>query len=69
MGSEKSFPHPLNPSFIRMNLIRSLLFLASLPMAASPALLTHEFIYEKAPYPSCHASTIVESAQGGLVAA
>ncbi len=39
-----------------------------LASAASPALLTHEFIYEKAAYPSCHASTIVETAQGGLVA-
>lgn len=37
--------------------------------ASSPALVTHEFIYEQAPYPSCHASTIVEPAQGGLVAA
>lgn len=47
-----------------------LLFGTSLAGAAtSPALLTHEFIYEKAPYPSCHASTIVQSAQGGLVAA
>ncbi len=38
-------------------------------VAASPALLTHEFIYKKASYPSCHASTIVETAQGGIVAA
>ena len=37
--------------------------------AASPALLTHEFIYEKAPYPSCHASTIVETDKRELVAA
>ncbi len=36
---------------------------------ASPAVLVHEFIYEKAPYPSCHASTIVETTAGGLVAA
>ncbi len=43
---------------------------STLALAANPpALLTHEFIYEKAPYPSCHASTIVESAQGGLIAA
>ena len=28
-----------------------------------------EFIYEQAPYPSCHASTIVETASGKLVAA
>jgi predicted neuraminidase len=31
-------------------------------------LLSKEFIYESAPFPSCHASTIAESA-GGLVAA
>jgi predicted neuraminidase len=34
----------------------------------SPALLKSEFIYETAPFPSCHASTIVET-NGGLVAA
>lgn len=28
-----------------------------------------EFLNEKAPYPSCHASTIVETKEGGLVAA
>jgi predicted neuraminidase len=37
--------------------------------APAPALLLHEFIYEKAPYPSCHASTIVEPTPGRLVAA
>lgn len=55
-----------------MTAIRALLFLSgsSLAVAAhSPALLTQEFIYEKAPYPSCHASTLVETVQGGLVAA
>lgn len=41
----------------------------ALPAATSPALLAHEFIYEKASYPQCHASTIVETAAGGLVAA
>lgn len=35
----------------------------------SDPIVLQEFIYEKAPYPSCHASTIVETAQGGLVAA
>jgi predicted neuraminidase len=37
-------------------------------VAESPALLKSEFIYETAPFPSCHASTIVET-QAGLVAA
>ncbi|SOD81641.1 sialidase family protein [Spirosoma fluviale] len=35
---------------------------------ASPAVLKSEFIYEQAPFPECHASTIVETSQG-LVAA
>jgi predicted neuraminidase len=33
-----------------------------------PALLTSEFVFERAPFPSAHASTIVET-RGGLVAA
>ena len=36
--------------------------------AASPAIITSEFVFERAPFPSAHASTIVE-ARGGLVAA
>lgn len=36
--------------------------------AASPALLKSGFIYETAPFPSCHASTIAET-KDGLVAA
>ena len=52
-----------------MKLPLILLLACGVARAASPALLTHEFIYEKAPYPSCHASTIVETGQGGLVAA
>jgi len=38
-------------------------------LAASSAIITNEFIYEKAPYPSCHASTIVETDKRELVAA
>jgi len=35
---------------------------------AKPGLLKSEFIYETAPFPSCHATSIVEPAGGGLVA-
>ncbi len=36
---------------------------------AKLAIVKAEFVYEKAPYPQCHASTIVEAAPGRLVAA
>src|SRR5262245_33066159 len=37
-------------------------------LAAQPAIVSTEFIYETAPFPQCHASTI-ESTADGLVAA
>ena len=42
--------------------------LLTVAVRADEALLTSEFIYETAPFPSCHASTIVET-KSGLVAA
>jgi predicted neuraminidase len=33
------------------------------------AVLSREFIYEQAPFPECHASTIVETSGGGLICA
>jgi predicted neuraminidase len=38
-------------------------------VAKPSAVLSAEFIYEKAPYPECHASTIVETSSGHLAAA
>jgi predicted neuraminidase len=49
-------------------------FLSAVPLAKAdtatshPAILSSEFIYEKGPYPECHASTIVETTDGHLVA-
>ena len=77
-------PHELSPITIRwlqlnflpfqtMNIIRILLLCfyanAATAIAAENApVVRSEFIYEKAPYPECHASTIVETAPGRLVA-
>jgi predicted neuraminidase len=44
-------------------------FLLVRVVGAAPAPVVTEFIYEKAPFPSCHASTIVEAADGTLLAA
>ena len=42
---------------------------AGAALGAQPGLLKGEFIFETAPFPSCHASTIAELGDGGLVAA
>lgn len=47
-------------------MLASIICLGSL--AAHPAVLKSEFVYEKAPFPSCHATTIIDTADG-LVAA
>ncbi|MDR3692337.1 MAG: exo-alpha-sialidase [Fimbriimonas sp.] len=42
---------------------------ATMTGRGDPAIVSSEFIYESAPFPSCHASTVVETASGELVAA
>jgi predicted neuraminidase len=51
------------------NLILASIAAAGPLHAADPALLKSEFIYESAPFPSCHASTIVEARDGHLICA
>ncbi len=51
-------------------LLSSLLLLAPAKAEVpSTGLLKSEFIYETAPFPSCHASTLTEPSGGGLIAA
>lgn len=46
-----------------------LLCQAAITAAAQPGIVQMEFIYETAPFPQCHASTIAQAANGTLVAA
>lgn len=39
------------------------------PESLAPIMIENEFIFESAPFPSCHASTIAETPDGALVAA
>jgi len=57
-----------------MNILFALLILlmlstTALAQTSHPAIRSSEFIYETAPYPQCHASTIVETKPGELAAA
>ena len=48
--------------------LAAMLLSASFMSAAQPGLSTEEFIYESAPFPSCHAATLAETSEG-LIAA
>lgn len=45
------------------------LLLAASSLSAQTAVIKHEFIYEKASFPECHAATIVQSKAGTLLCA
>lgn len=55
--------------------IKLIVLLGCLPMASGLVFaeglrkIAEEFIYETAPFPSCHASTIVQASDGGILAA
>lgn len=44
--------------------ISSLFWAMIFPEKPSPKVITSEFIYESAPFPSCHASTLIETPRG-----
>jgi predicted neuraminidase len=49
--------------------VSAFLLAAATAFGSAGAIVKSEFIYERAPYPSCHASTIVEASSGQMVAA
>src|SRR5262245_39991440 len=53
---------------VSFTLLITAMALATLAQAPDPGVIKSEFIYETAPFPECHASTIAES-KVGLVAA
>jgi predicted neuraminidase len=59
------------PSLLHAVIATMLIAVGSLPAAVpgTAGIVHTEFIFEKAPYPSCHAATIAETASGKLVAA
>jgi alpha-L-rhamnosidase len=56
----------MKPSLIQF--LAALMLLTTLAPAQQHGVVTSEFIFETAPHPQCHASTLVET-NGGLVAA
>ena len=58
----------MNVSFRIRAALLAVFWLMGTARAAQPGLVSSEFIYETAPFPQCHASTIVET-KGGFIAA
>ncbi|HQR36399.1 MAG TPA: exo-alpha-sialidase [Blastocatellia bacterium] len=56
------------PSRVSLLALITVLAIVSLAQSNAPGVIKSEFIYETAPFPECHASTIAES-KGKLVAA
>ena len=56
------------PKFFLLMALSALVGATQGPPSASPSIVHSEFIFERAPFPSAHASTIVQT-RGGLVAA
>ena len=58
------------PSAVALLLVSAVSWpLGAARQAAQPAIVSTEFIYEKGPYPQVHASTLVETTSGQLIAA
>ncbi len=69
MLKRSSFLRSLGVTFAAFATLGSPAVCVSAAAERSAAIVRSEFIYEKAPYPACHASTIVEPKPGQLVAA
>src|SRR5262245_48395561 len=67
-SSQTSHANYLSARFSLMKIPFAILALAAAALADDPGILKTEFIYETAPFPQCHASTIVET-KAGLVTA
>ena len=56
-------------NILRLLAVFLLAFAGSISAGEPSAVVSRGFVYERAPFPQCHASTIEEAKGGGLVAA